>query len=169
MSVILIKRSSKTPYFMWVPLSNTHKKPEQSESWLLSWLYWPLCWCVPHFSGEVVCRTIFLSSFLCFLSRDWSGGQGSLLSEKCRNQGRGLMQLSAATSPTESKTVSRISVVPLRKLSEKLMRVLCYLFLKNLRTSLSSLKVTSFLPHQTISSSVSVFKNRLKQRRFWRF
>lgn len=31
-----------TPYFMWVPLSNIHKKPEQSESWLLFWLYWPL-------------------------------------------------------------------------------------------------------------------------------
>lgn len=36
---------------------------------------------VPLFRAEVVCWTIFLGSFLCFLSTDRSGGQGSLLSK----------------------------------------------------------------------------------------
>ena len=36
---------------------------------------------VPLFRGEVVCWNIFLGSFLCFLSRDRSGGQGSLMSK----------------------------------------------------------------------------------------
>lgn len=36
---------------------------------------------VPLFRGEVVCWVFFLGSFLCFLSRDMSGGQGSLLSK----------------------------------------------------------------------------------------
>lgn len=114
---------------------------------------------VPHFSGEVVCRTIFLSSFLCFLSdqavRDHS------CQKSAENQGRGLMQLLAATSPTESKTVSRISVVvPPAILSEELMRILCYLFLKicalpdlHLKSHLSS-HVTQFPPLSLCSKTV---------------
>lgn len=42
---------------------------------------------VPHFSGEVVRRTITQGSFLCFLSTDWSGGQsGSFSSQIERKQ-----------------------------------------------------------------------------------
>ncbi|CAB1450882.1 unnamed protein product [Pleuronectes platessa] len=36
--------------------------------------------------GEVVCWIIFLGSFLCFLSRDRSGGQGSPTSAATRTQ-----------------------------------------------------------------------------------
>lgn len=38
-------------------------------------------WLFLFWVGEVVCGNIFPGSFLCFLSRDWSGGQGSLLSK----------------------------------------------------------------------------------------
>lgn len=54
-----------------------------TESFIVNLLHrWPLLLTVPLFSGEVVCWNIFL----CFLSRNRSGGQGSLLSKSAANR-----------------------------------------------------------------------------------
>lgn len=75
------------PIYIWFPQTKVYKKLELFESCLNPQMASVLI--VPHFSGEVVCWTIFLGSFLCFLSRDRSGGQGSFLSKKCSNQDSG--------------------------------------------------------------------------------
>lgn len=64
---------------------------------------------VPLFRAEVVCWIFSLGSFLCFLSRDRSGGQGSVL---LKSAATWLTQHSAQPSLTDSGLIH--SVLPLK-------------------------------------------------------